>query len=314
MARLPDFVDAFCVDLEEWFHICRAETPYTHPSSWPKAIPHVVGDTEVLMRLLDEAGVRGTFLTVGWIAERYPDLIRRLVAAGHEIGCHTYYHQLIYDLTPDEFESDLQRCLEVLRGISGQPVDTFRAPSFSMVKASLWAYPILARHGIQVDLSIVPAYRDNGGIHDFPRDPFQIQTEEGMIRCLPTSVMSVFGTPVPFSGGGYFRLFPSWLIRAGFRQNHRQGRPVITYLHPREINPNQPRLKLPPLRYFKYYVNVAGTERKLRGLLGRFRFSTVGEVLGQVQVWPTYEIVNRDLRRLTEHASVPQAITQSAAR
>ncbi len=227
-------LNAFCVDLEEWFHICGVDTAYSDTASWESAPAHVVADTEQLMRLLDETGSRGTFLTVGWVAQRYPDLIRRLVDAGHEIGCHSYWHRLVFSLTPEQFDEDIGKCLALLRDISGQPVNAFRAPGFSITRDCFWAYPILRRHGITVDVSIVPARRDHGGVDGFTRDPFVLGTEAGDVHCFPVSVMTVAGRTVPFSGGGYLRLLPLSVVKAGYRQNHRQGRPGMSYIHPRK--------------------------------------------------------------------------------
>ena len=289
-------LNAFCVDLEEWFHICGVETRYSNPDTWAAAPQHVVHDTEVLMRLLDENHSRGTFLTVGWVAERYPDLIRRLANAGHEIGCHSYWHRIVYSLTPEVFEEDITRCLQVLRDVSGQSVTAFRAPSFSMKSECFWAYPILRRHGITLDVSIVPAARDHGGIAGFTRDPFLLQTSAGEIRCIPVSVMSFAGRTLPFSGGGYLRLLPLWLVKAGYRQNHRAGRPGMSYIHPREIDPAQPRLELPRLKYFKYYVNLKSTEGKLRNILQSFRFTTIAEVAASITRWPEYQLTNDEIK------------------
>lgn len=287
--------NAFCVDLEEWFHVCGVETEYSDPATWDRAPSHVVSNTEVLMRLLDEAHARGTFLTVGWVAERHPELIRRLVDAGHEIGCHSYYHRLVYTLTPQEFDEETGRCLKLLRDLSGQPVRTFRAPGFSMKRECFWAYPILRKHGIDIDVSIVPARRDHGGVAGFTRDPFLLHTAAGDMRCFPVSVMRIAGRTIPFSGGGYLRLLPLTVVSAGYRQNHREGRPGMCYIHPREINPAQPRLKLPAVKYFKYYVNLGATEDKLRWCLRRFRFTTISEVVSQVRHWPEYELAAGDI-------------------
>lgn len=289
--------NAFCVDLEEWFHICGVQTDFTDPGTWNRAPVHVVQNTESLMRLLDETRSRGTFLTVGWVAEKYPDLIKRLADAGHEIGCHSYWHRLVYTLSPDEFDSDIARCVKILRDISGQPVNAFRAPGFSMKRECFWAYSILRKHGIEVDVSIVPARRDHGGVEGFTRDPFVLNLPDGSIKCFPVSVMRVAGRTVPFSGGGYLRLFPMRLIKAGFRQNHVEGRPGMLYIHPREIDPTQPRLKLPVAKYFKYYVNLAATLDKLRELLHTFRFTTIAEVVTGIRNWPEYEMIDGDIHR-----------------
>ena len=278
-ASEPCLDNAFCVDLEEWFHICGISTPYDDPASWAGAEPLVERNTRGLMRILEETATRATFLTVGWIAERYPDLIRDLAAAGHEIGCHGYHHRLVFEQTEAEFEDDLGRALEALRRISGQPVSVYRAPGFSMVRECLWAYPILARHGIAVDVSPVPARRDHGGIPEFPRDPFRLRTGEGEMGVFPVTVMRLLGRVTPFSGGGYLRLLPARLIESGFRQNLSQGRPCMLYIHPREIDPSQPRLELPPLKSFKYYVGLRSTEAKLQRLTRSFRFGTVSQVM-----------------------------------
>ena len=290
---LPGPLNAFCVDLEDWFHSFGIRSPYEDPSSWDTAPSCVVADTETLMRLLDEAGVRGTFLTVGWVAQRYPDLIRRLAREGHEIGCHTHNHRLVFELSPEQFEADLVRSLSVLRHVSGQPVDTFRAPGFSIRNTEMWAFSILRRHGITVDLSIVPARRDHGGIASFTRDPCIVRTPGGDVRCIPNPVMTVFGRRVPFCGGGYLRLFPSWLIAAGFTENHASNRACVTYIHPRETNVTQPRLPKPHwwrvaerVKYQKYYVNLHTTSDKLRLLFSLFRFGPVRDLLPNIRHWP----------------------------
>ncbi|MGA3052945.1 MAG: polysaccharide deacetylase family protein [Candidatus Korobacteraceae bacterium] len=293
--KTGQILNAFCIDLEEWFHVCEASTPYDDPKTWDSAASHVVKDTEVILRLLDEAKAHATFLTVGWVAERHPELIRRLNDAGHEVGCHTHFHRLVYTLTPEEFAQDLKRSLEVLRQVSGQTVISFRAPGFSMKRECFWAYPILRENGITVDVSVVPAPRDHGGIDGFSRDPILLHTDAGALTVFPLSVLSALGRRVPFSGGGYLRLFSMPIIKYGFRQNHRAGRPVMTYIHPREIDPQQPRLELPRLKGFKYYVNIASTEEKLRTLLKTYRFGTVTDTLAGVQSLPDYQLVDGDI-------------------
>ena len=305
-----DFLNAFCIDLEEWFHVCEVSTPYDNPTSWDKAPSQVVHDTEVIMRLLDEAKARATFLTVGWVAERHPSLIKRLADAGHEIGCHSFFHRLVYTLTPEEFDRDIQRAVKSLREVSGQPVTAFRAPGFSMKPECFWAYPILRKHGITVDVSVVPATRDHGGIDGFSRDAFVLHTPEGSMKVFPVSVMTAFGKRVPFSGGGYLRLFNLPIIRYGFRQNHRAGRPVMTYIHPREINPRQPKLQLPALKSFKYYINIDTAEDKLRTLLREYRFGTVAESLAQIRNLPECELA--DGKILPRPSAVSQRGTVAA--
>ena len=272
-------LNAFCVDLEEWFHVCGVETPYQDPASWDGAPAIVERDTDVLLRLLSEARTHGTFAVVGWIAEKYPKLVRRIADLGHEVGCHGYYHRLVYEQTPDEVRAETRRARRLLQEVSGQPVSCYRAPGFSMKRECFWALPILAEEGFTTDISIVPAARDHGGVPDMEPDPFRLRTGSGDLNVFPVSVMRMAGRTVPFSGGGYLRLYPLSFVRWGFDQNHRVGRPVMAYIHPREIDPAQPRLKLPALKGFKYYVGLDACERKLATLLREYRFASVAEVL-----------------------------------
>lgn len=272
-------LNAFCVDLEEWFHVCGADTPYLDPATWDRAPAFVERDTEVLLRLLSEAGTHGTFVVLGWIAEKYPQLIRRIASLGHEVGCHGYYHRLVFEQTPDEFRAELRRARDLIHQVSGQPVTCFRAPGFSMKKECFWALTILAEEGFTTDISIVPAARDHGGVAGFDPDPCMLRTPGGTLLVFPVSVMRMGGRTLPFSGGGYLRLYPLPFVRWGFRQNHRAGRPVMTYIHPREIDPAQPRMALPLLKRWKYYVGLESCEAKLATLLREYRFGTVAQVL-----------------------------------
>ena len=304
-SRFPnDIVNAFCIDLEEWFHVCEVSTPYDDPKTWETAQTCIVKDTEVILRLLDEAKTKATFLAVGWLAEHRRDLIKRISDAGHEIGCHTHFHRLVYELTPEEYEADLTRALGALREVSGQPVAVFRAPGFSIKPSCFWAYPIMRRHGVMVDVSIVPAPRAHGGIDAFARDPFLLHTSEGTIKVFPMSIMTALGQRIQFSGGGYLRLFNMPIVHYGFRQNHRAGRPVMTYIHPREVNPQQPRLQLPRMKSFKYYVNMESTQDKLRAMLQSYRFGTVADALANVKHYDEYTMVDGDIVPLRE--GVPQ--------
>jgi hypothetical protein len=177
-----------------------------------------------------------------------------------------------------------------------------------------YAYPILRKHGITVDVSIVPAARDHGGVEGFTRDLFllHIPPAHGLatpstMKCWPVSVMDFMGRTMPFSGGGYLRLFPMSLVKAGYRQNHAAGRPGMAYIHPREIDPDQPRLKLPWKKYFKYYVGIKGCEEKLRQSLKSFTFTTIAEVLSHVKNWPEYELAGGDIRPRHPSASTKQS-------
>ncbi len=289
-------LNAFCVDVEEWFHVCAVETPYHDPATWNTAPARVEHNTDVLLALLDEAGAKGTFLCLGWLAEKYPNMIKRISDLGHEVGCHGYYHRLIYEQTPEAFREEIYRARQILQDVSGQDVVCFRAPGFSMKRECFWAYSILAELGMTTDVSIVPAQRDHGGVHDFPPDPFRLNTPSGDVVVFPVSVMRLARRTIPFSGGGYLRLFPLSVIRSGFRQNHHEGRPVMTYIHPREIDLDQPRLELPLWKRFKYYVGIAGCEGKLRHLLKTYAFTTVSNVLSSYPLHTVRFLRNGDIR------------------
>ena len=278
-ARDSAMLNAFCVDTEEWFHVCAVETPYADPATWNAAPSRVEHDTDVILQLLADAGAKGTFPTLGWVAERHPRLVRRIADQGHEVGCHGYHHHLVYEQTPQAFRAEIDRAKKLLEDVSGQQVVTFRAPGFSITREAFWAYPILADLGFRYDTSIVPAARTHGGVRDFSRDACTLATENGTLTLYPVSVMRFAGRTIPFSGGGYLRLFPDALLDAGFVQNHREGRPVMAYIHPREIDTEQPRMDMPWLRGFQYYVGLADCERKLRRMLARYAFGTVPAVL-----------------------------------
>ena len=272
--------NAFCVDLEEWFHIYDPRSPFEDVGSWDAARPMVVVDTDRLLRLLDACDVRGTFLIVGWVAKRYPDLVRRIVDQGHEVGCHSHLHRLVHTMSPDQFESDLCTALEILRDLSGQPVDIYRAPGFSITERCLpWAFDRLVRHGVRIDVSIVPGTCMYGGICTSPRDIHRVPVDGNCLIAFPVSVLQILGRSLQFSGGGYLRLFPKSLLRRGFDQNHRAGRPVMTYIHPRDINPNQPRLPLSPIGRVRYYTGLKSCYEKLNWMLHQYRFMTVSEVV-----------------------------------
>ncbi len=272
-------LNSFCVDTEEWFHVCAVDTPYLDPATWESAPARVERDVDVLLGLLAETGAKATFPTLGWIARKYPAMVRRIADEGHEVGCHGYHHRLVYEQTPTEFRVEVDTARKLLQDVSGQEVLTFRAPGFSIVRSCFWAYPILAELGFKVDTSIVPAARDHGGVAGLSRDSFRLQTDSGELTVFPVSVMSLLGRIIPFSGGGYLRLYPSAFVDQGFTQNHRVGRPVMAYIHPREIDPGQPRMPMPFVKRFKYYVGLDTCEAKLRRMLLRYRFGTVAAVL-----------------------------------
>lgn len=276
MSLLPN---ALTVDVEDYFQVSSFE-PYIGQARWDDYSSRVVPNTQRILRLFEAQQVRATFFVLGWVAQRFPDLVRQIVDQGHELGCHSYAHRLIYQMTPDQFRADLVLARDLLQQAAGTPVLSFRAPSFSITRQSLWALDILAEEGFRYDSSIFPVYHDRYGIPDALPGIHRIRTPAGTLWEFPPTVVRLGPVNLPVSGGGYFRLYPvGWTIRL-LRRVVRQGRPFVFYVHPWEVDPDQPRLKLASrLSRFRHYVNLASTQRKLQRLLGQFDFAPMGEIM-----------------------------------
>jgi polysaccharide deacetylase family protein (PEP-CTERM system associated) len=271
----PSVVNALTVDVEDYFMVSAFE-PFVPKARWPDLPSRVVPNTDKVLGLLSEAGVRATFFTLGWVAERFPALVRRIAGAGHEVACHGQSHRLLYRQTPAEFRLDVRRARAALEDAAGAPVAGYRAPSFSLVPDTLWAVDVLAEEGFLYDASLLPARHARGGMPGGRRGPFLWRN--GLAE-LPMSVLNAVGAAWPFSGGGYLRLLPLAAVAWGVRACHRAGLPAVAYLHPWELDPDQPRLPAPPLDRFRHYVNLRRTEPKLRALLRRFSWGTARRVL-----------------------------------
>lgn len=277
--RAIPFVNALSVDVEDYFHVSAFEGAID-PSSWDSLESRVGTNTERILDLLDEYQIRATFFVLGWVADRQPSLVKAIQSAGHEIGTHGYRHQLIYRQTPEEFRDDLRRSLNVLEDIVGEPIRLFRAPSFSITKDSMWALDILAEEGIMIDSSIYPTHHDRYGIPGVPLSPHQISTSHGPIWEFPPPVWKVMKYPLPVGGGGYFRLYPYQLSRFALRQINQSGRPFCAYIHPWEIDPDQPRVRVGLASRFRHYLNLHRTESRIKQLLSDFPFGTISDSLG----------------------------------
>lgn len=272
------YFNAFSVDVEDYFQVSGFE-PYVARERWPEFESRVVNNTHRVLDILARHGVHATFFVLGWTAERYPTLVRQIDDAGHEIGCHSYDHRLVYRMTPEEFRADLVRACSLLSDITGKPVRLYRAPSFSIVRSSLWALDVLASEGIEFDSSIFPVYHDRYGMPDAPLEVHRRDCGNRQIVEYPPAVARWLGLPLPVGGGGYFRLFPVWVTLCLLQSINRQGRrPFVVYIHPWEVDPEQPRLACGSrLRRFRHYVGLRHTERKLDRLLRSFRFGTVSQ-------------------------------------
>jgi polysaccharide deacetylase family protein (PEP-CTERM system associated) len=274
------FDGAFTVDVEDYFQVAAFET-LVRPERWDDFESRVVGNTQRILNILERRQVRATFFVLGWVAERHPQLVRQIHERGHEIGSHGYWHRRIYTQTPDEFRCDLRRSRDVLSGIIGQPVRCYRAPTFSITAKSRWALQILVEEGFEIDSSIVPARHDRYGMPGAQRGIHRLDTPAGPLWEFPPTVARFGPYHLPAGGGGYFRLYPFRFSRYCLSHARREtGQPLMFYVHPWEIDPQQPRFhNASRLSRFRHYVNLHSTERKLDRLLQTFRFGTVGELV-----------------------------------
>lgn len=231
--------------------------------------------------MFDGAGVSATFFVLGWVAERFPDLIRAIHERGHEVASHGFSHRLVYEQTPAEFREETVRSKKLLEDLIGVPVRGYRAASYSITKRSLWALDVIAEAGFEYDSSIVPVRHDLYGIPGAKAVPHLLETANGAsVVEFPPTTLKVLGMQVPVGGGGYFRIYPYWLTMFFLnRINVGQQRPFIFYLHPWEVDPAQPRVNASPYSRFRHYVNLDKTEVRLSRLMRDFRFTTVSSVL-----------------------------------
>jgi len=285
MSDSPFITHALSFDVEDWFHVVEVKAS-EDPADWSSFRSIVRERTQEILRIVDEAKVRATFFILGWVAERYPDAVRMIADAGHEIGTHSFWHRKVYELTPEVFREDLARSIDVLEHHSGTKVRGFRAPSFSITPGTEWAFEVIRGLGLEYDASLFPARRAHGG-YPCQLGAHLIRHGDGPpLAELPMSVMDLGPLRFCFSGGGYFRLLPLWMIHRGIRHESAQGRPTVIYLHPRDFATDCPAMPMPLHRRFKCYVGRRTTARKLRHLLATYRFSTCYDVLRQRGLLP----------------------------
>ena len=267
-------VNYLTVDIEDYFQV-SAFAGVISRDEWEKFTPRVVDNTRKVLELFAGHQVQATFFILGWVAEKFPFLVREIAAAGHEIACHGYSHRLVYELSLEEFREDTERAKKLLEDVSGRPVLGYRAPSYSITGKSLWALEVLEELGFAYDSSIFPIHHDRYGIPGAPRFPYRLPGLNMVEYPLSTSLF--LGRKIPVAGGGYFRLFPyqftSWALN---RINQREGKPFIFYFHPWEIDPAQPRMRnISPLSRFRHYLNLSRTRERLERLLTDFSFQPV---------------------------------------
>jgi polysaccharide deacetylase family protein (PEP-CTERM system associated) len=272
--------NAFSVDVEDWFQVSDFEAQ-VRPEDWDSYESRVVGNTRRLLRLLDEFRVKGTFFILTWNAERHPDLVEEIAAAGHEVATHGHAHRLVYELGPDLFRRDLERSIAILERITGRRPSGYRAPSFSVTGRSMWALPAMLEAGLEYDSSVFPVQDALYGVPGARRFPFVIHEQPGRrLVEFPMTTARVAGRNLPLGGGAYLRVLPYAYMRWGMRQVNRRGEAAVVYLHPWEVDPGHPRIRSRGKRGFStHYLNLSGMEEKLRRLLADFRFAPVREVL-----------------------------------
>ncbi|GAB4255091.1 MULTISPECIES: XrtA system polysaccharide deacetylase [Deferrisoma] len=294
----PSFPSAFTVDVEDYFHVSAFEA-VCPPETWEARELRVERNTDRVLEVLAEFGVRATFFVLGWVAERCPGLVRRISAAGHEIACHGYGHRRVTTLTREAFRDDVRRAKGLLEDLAGVEVRGYRAPSYSIGPTTLWAFDELLEAGFTYDSSVFPVRHDLYGLAEWPRFPFRLERLEGegagnwvpldpgaepgspSLLEVPVTPVRLLGRNWPAAGGGYFRLLPYAVTRWALRRILRADRrPFVFYVHPWELDPDQPRIEGAGLKSrFRHYLNLRRTEPRLRRLLSEFSFAPIREVV-----------------------------------
>ena len=272
-------VDILTIDYEDWFHIL--DPGWTDPRKWRDLPLSIENDVGELLALLDRHGAKATFFVVGWLAERTPALVREIARRGHTLASHGYHHVPPKTMAEEEFRDDLGRSIAVLEVLGGKPVRGFRAPGFGVRDCPFPYREILRECGIAYDASRFPGVFPGRSVPG--ASPWPARSARGDPRKalwdVPVSTVEVLGARVAFSGGGFLRVLPNWVVQACADQVRRQGRPVVTYLHPRDLNPRSPQIPTNPWNRLRYYGGRRGVKRKVAGLLGRRRFVSVEEYL-----------------------------------
>jgi polysaccharide deacetylase family protein (PEP-CTERM system associated) len=276
---------AITIDVEEYFHVenLRAAAP---PAAWEAFPSRIDAQVDRLLALLARRRTRGTFFTLGWIAERNPRLVARIAAAGHEIASHGYGHAMLGDLGPEAFRADLRRARAALEDAAQQPIAGYRAPTWSLGPATDWAFDVLVEEGYRYSSSVFPVRHDRYGDPSAPLVPHRRTRAGGSIVEVPPLVLRLAGMNLPAAGGGYLRLFPLAYVRAATRQAAAEGRPAVLYLHPWEVDPDQPRLPVSFARRIRHYAGLGGTEAKLDALLRERPYGRMCDLVAAFEAAP----------------------------
>ncbi len=276
-----EMMNALTFDVEDWFQV-DALSDVIRYEDWEKCESRILVNMVRILEQLERRKMKATFFMLGWIAERYPEVVRMVSEAGHEVATHGYSHRSVGSLSRAEFEEDLERSLRVLEAIVPGKVLGYRAPNFSVSHDTFWVFEVLADHGIEYDSSVFPIKHDRYGVADFPRFPVSVRLNDSKkIVEFPVSTVSLLGKNIPVSGGGYFRLYPYHFIKWAIRSINRKGRPVLVFLHPWELDPDLPRVGRGLLSRFRTYANLYLTQDRFVHLLNDFDFCSVRDLLAE---------------------------------
>ncbi len=271
--------NAMTIDVEDYYQV-SAFAKHVAISDWDKMESRVVRNTEKILQIFNDVGIKATFFVLGCVAEREPELVRAILNEGHEIASHGYSHELIYNQSPEVFRDETLRAKNILEDITGTEIFGYRAASYSITERSKWALDILADAGFKYDSSIFPVHHDRYGMPGTPKQPHVIKTSNGMsIVEFPLSTLKLFGYVWPVAGGGYFRLYPYRFTQYALNRINKGQTPFVFYLHPWELDTEQPKIKANLLSRFRHYNNLDKCGNRLKRLLSDFRFSTVKNIL-----------------------------------
>jgi polysaccharide deacetylase family protein (PEP-CTERM system associated) len=260
------------VDVEDYFQV-EAFAGRVSRDEWDRYPSRVVANCERLLDIFDRYQAKATFFVLGWVADRFPEILRRISSRGHELGCHSFWHRKVDTLTPQEFRADTRAACDAIEQAASVRVRGYRAPTWSITRNSLWAFDVLAEEGFEYDSSIYPIRHDLYGIPGAQRYPYVQSCQGGRsILELPPATLRIAGMTFPAAGGGYLRIFPLAYTFWAFRQYEKDGSPLVLYLHPWEIDPEQPRIAAPMKSRFRHYTNLDRTRGRLERILERHRF------------------------------------------
>jgi len=277
-------------DVEDWFHVL--DNPETKDEKqWIQLESRIHQNMDKIFELLDKHDQKATFFSIGWVARKYPEILKRINSLGYEIASHSDMHQLAYEFNREEFRQDLDRSVKSIEDVIGKKVKAYRAPGFSLMQENKWVFEELIKNGIEMDCSVFPAKRAHGGFEEFGyAEPAYIEVGGARIKEFPINIYPLFGKNIIFSGGGYFRLTPYPLMRY-FMNNSKY---VMTYLHPRDFDVEQPMIEgLSVFRKFKSYVGLKGSERKLDNLIKDYNFVDLNTADKSID-WSNAKIINLD--------------------